>query len=152
MAEVAEIKSFSAIEDGATDWKKIRDNFTEIEKVLNEHAGELKALARHSTFTISMMFQTAGKHTLMNGGRHPRCKPLNAYAVVHDNIDAEVRVGLVNLAQDVKFSDTEKKGSGKVFDLYPNKAVHFVESVQVELSRDRRVSVHVTFESTEEEK
>lgn len=151
MAEVAEIKTFSAIEDGATDWKKIRDNFTEIEKVLNEHARELKALARHSTFTISMMFQGAGKHTLMNGGKHPRCKPLNAYAVVHDNIDAEVRVRLVNLAQDVKFSETEKKGSGKIFDLYP-KAVHFVESVQVELSTDRRVSVHVTFESTEEEK
>lgn len=151
MVEEAEIKSFNAIEDGATDWKNIRNNFTEIEEVLNEHAGELKALARHSTFTISMMFQSAGKHTLMNAGKHLRCKPINAYAVIHDNIDAEVRVSLVNLAQDVKFSDTEKKGSGKVFSFYPNKRVHFAESVQVELSGDRRVSVHVTFESTEEE-
>ncbi len=151
MVETAEIKTFNAIEDGATDWKNIRNNFTEIGEVLNEHADELKALARHSTFTISMMFQSAGKHTLMNPGKHLRCKPLNAYAVVHDNIDSEVRVSLVNLAQDVKFNGSEKKGSAKVFALSPNKLVHFAESVQVELSADRRVSVYVTFESTEEE-
>ncbi|NJD76947.1 MAG: hypothetical protein FIB08_07620 [Candidatus Methanoperedens sp.] len=150
MAEEAEIKSFSAIEDGATDWKTIRKNFTEIEEVLNEHARELKALARHSTFTVSMMFQKAGSHILLNGGIHPRCKPVNAFAVVHDNIDAEVRIRLVNLAQDVKFNGSEKKGSAKVFDLSPNKRVHFAESVKVELSEDRRVSVSVTFESTEE--
>lgn len=126
MAEKVSVKPFKAIEDGATDWGPIRKNFEDIQEKINEHADELK------------------------GGKHLRCRPVNAFAVIHDNIDTEVRVSLVDLAGDIKFSDSEKKGSGKIFDLYPNRILHFIESLEVELSEDRRVSVYVTLESVEE--
>jgi hypothetical protein len=150
MAKKVEVKPFRAIEDGATDWAPIRKNFEDIQEKINEHADELKALAQHATFTISMMFQGRGRHFLLTGGKHLRCRPVNAYAVIHDNIDTEVRVSLAGLAGDIKFSDSEKKGSGKIFDLYPNKILHFIESLEVELSEDRRISVYVTLESVEE--
>ncbi len=150
MAEKVSVKPFRAIEDGATDWSPLRKNIEDIQEKINEHADELKALSRHSTFTISMMFQGRGRHALLKGGKHLRCRPVNAYALIHVNIDTEVRVSLVGLAGDIKFSDSEKKGSGKVFDLYPNSSLHFLDSLEVELSQDRRVSVYVTFESVEE--
>lgn len=150
MAEKVSVKPFRAIEDGATDWGPIRKNFEDIQEKINEHADELKALAQHETLTISMMFQGRGRHVLLQGGKHLRCRPVNAYAVVHDNIDAEIRISLAGFAEDIKFSESEKKGSGKIFELYPNRILHFIESLEVELSEDRRVSVYVTLESVEE--
>ncbi len=150
MAEEITIKSFNAIEDGATDYSNIRANFTSIGEVLNEHAKELKALARHQTFTVSKMFQTRGMHVLVNPGKHVRCKISHAYAVVHDNIDEEVHATLTGLSQEVKFNGSEKKGSAKIFYLLPNGIAHFNDEITVELSASRRVSVNVTFESIEE--
>ncbi len=150
MVESVSIKSFNSIEDGATDWKNIRSNFEDIGETLNEHARELKALAQHQTFTISGMFERKGRHVLINGGKHPRCRPVNAYALVHDNTEEEVRISLAGLAQDIMFAASEKKGSGKNFELF-NRTLHFLDIVEVELSTDRRVSVYLTCESIEEE-
>lgn len=150
MAEEITIKSFRAIDDGSTDYTNIRANFTNIGETLNEHARELKALARHQTFTVSKMYQTRGTHVLVNPGKHVRCKITHAYAAVHDNIEEEVQVTLTGLSHPVKFNDSEKKGSGKIFDLVPNAVAHFNDVIAVQLSANRRVSVHVTFESTEE--
>lgn len=151
MVESIKIKRFSAVEDGATDWKTIRDSFDDIEDVLNEHAKELKALAKHSTFQISGMFQTKGRHVLARAGKHPRCKILNAFAVVHDNIEDEVHVSIIDFTGDIKFNGSEKKGSGKIFDLHPGKVAHFIDSIEVELTGNRRISVYATCESIEEE-
>lgn len=150
MAEKATIKNFKTIDDGATDWGPIRTNFEEIEEKINEHADELKALSQHSTVTISRMFQGRGRYVILQGGKHLRCRPVNAYALIHDNIDSEARISLVDFSRDIKFSDSEKKGSGKLFELYQNKVLHFIDSLEVDLSGDRRVSVYVTLESTEE--
>ncbi len=151
MAESIIIKRFSAMEDGATDWKTIRKSFSDIEEVLNEHAGELKALAKHSTFQISGMFQTKGRHFLANSGKHPRFKIVNAFAMVHDNIEEEVHVSIVNFTQEIKFNGSEKKGSGKIFDLHPGKVAHFTDAIEVELTGNRRISVYATCQSIEEE-
>ncbi len=150
MVKKVEMKQFSAIDDGSIDWAPLRKNLADIEKKINEFADEIKALSQRQTFTISGMFQTRGKHTLVNSGAHVRCKITNAYAVIHDNIETEVIVSLLDLAE-VKFSDSEKKGSGKIFDIPGYKSLHFVDSVEVELSDSRRVSVYVTFESVEVE-
>lgn len=150
MAESVSIKSFNFIEDGSTDWKNIQKNFTEIGETLNEHALELKALARHQTFTISGMVENRGRHVLAKGGKHLRCRVTHAYATVHDNVDEEVQVTLANLSRPVKFNGSEKKGSGKIFELGPNAISHFVDDIAVELSANRRVSVYVTLESIEE--
>ncbi len=150
MVESVSIKSFNSIEDGATDWKNIRSNFNDIGETLNEHARELTALARHQTFTVSGMVETKGRHVLANGGKHIRCKLNHAYAIVHDNVDSEVQATLTGLSHPVKFNSSEKKGSGKIFDLVPNPISHFVDDIAVELTANRRVSVYVTFESIEE--
>lgn len=149
MAEEIALKDFNAVEDGSTDWGNIRENFTDLEEVINEHVDELRAIVKRQTFTVSKLFASKGKHVFLTGGKHLRCRPVNAYAVVHDNVDREVRITL-DLGQEIKFSATEKKGSAKDITLHPHKAVHFTESVFVEFSEDRRVSVYVTFESIEE--
>lgn len=150
MAEKIEVQSFRAIEDGSTDWNPIKENFQDIQEKINEHADELKALSTHSTFTISRMFQSRGRHVLLSGGKHLRCRPVNAYAIVHDNIESEISISLVDHAEDIKFSPSEKKGSGKLFDLYSNRILHFIDTLEVELSADRRISVYATFESVED--
>lgn len=151
MAEKSEFKQPEFIDNGSTDWKPVKNAFAEIQDILNEHAGELKALAKHSTFTISMMFQTSGRHVLLQGGKHLRCRPVNAFAVVHDNISQDIRVTLIDISGTAKFNDTEKKGSAKMLDLLANKVVHFKDTVEVELSISRRVTIYATFESIEEE-
>ncbi len=151
MVEKTTMRTFGAIEDGSTDWGSIRKNFTDLEDVIKDHYKEIKAIAQRQTFTISGMFQTKGKHFLMKAGRHLRCMPVNAYAVVHDNVEAEIHVTLVDLSQPCKFSDSEKKGSAKILELFPVRAVHFAQDVEVELSENRRVSVYATFESIEVE-
>lgn len=150
MVQKAALGKFRTIDDGATDWAPIRKNFDEIQEKINEHADEITALSQHSTVTISMMFQGRGRHVLLQGGKHLRCRLVNAYALIHDNINAEIGISLVNFAQDIKFSESEKKGSGKIFDLDPNAILHFIDPLEVELTGDRRVSVYVTLESTEE--
>ncbi|HWQ95922.1 MAG TPA: hypothetical protein VN368_00980 [Candidatus Methylomirabilis sp.] len=150
MAEKAAVKTFGAVQDGSADWDTIRKNFNELEAKINEHANELKALAQHETSTVSMLFETQGIHTMLAGGKHKRCKVTNAYAQVHDNIDAEVVVSL--LGMEVKFSSTEKKGSAKSFDSsgeYLLRDLNFIDHLEVELSYARRISVNVTLESTE---
>lgn len=150
MVKKIESKIFNAIDDGSIDWGPLRKNFSDFEKKINEFADEIKALSQRQTFTVSGMFQTGGKHTLVNPRAHVRCKITNAYALIHDNIDLEIMVSLVGLAE-VKFSDSEKKGSGKIFEVPGHKTLHFLDSVEVELSGSRRVSVYVSFQSIEEE-
>ena len=150
MVETIVIKPFKYQETGTVDWSRIIKSFEDIQAVLNEHANELKALAKHQTSTVSMMFQTRGNHVLVNPGKHIRCKVTHAFAIVHDNIDEEVNVTLTGLSRPVKFNGSEKKGSGKIFDLVPNAISHFVDDIAVELTANRRVSVYATFESTEE--
>lgn len=150
MAKKAELKPFRTIEDGATDWGPIRKNLDEIEKDINNHADEIKTLSQRQTITISGMFQTRGRHTLINARKHVRCCITNAYALIHDNTEEDITVSLVDMAE-LKFSDSEKKGSGKLFEIPGYKKLHFVESLEVELSGSRRVSIYVTIESIEEE-
>lgn len=151
MVDKTTMRSFNAVDDGTIDWSKIRDNFTDLTDVIEDHYREIKALAQRQTFTISRLYQTRGRHTLLAPGKHLRCKPVSAYAVVHDNIEAEVSVSLVNYSHAAKFSNSEKKGSAKELELLQSRAVHFAEKVEVELSENRRVAVHVTFESIEVE-
>ncbi|MCX9011777.1 MAG: hypothetical protein OIN66_11725, partial [Candidatus Methanoperedens sp.] len=103
MVQKTTMRNFGAINDGATDWDSIRKNFTDLEKTVNDHYNEIKAIAQRQTFQVSGMFQTRGKHTLMHAGKHLRCKPINAFAIVHDNVAAEVQVNLVNLSSPAKF-------------------------------------------------
>lgn len=150
MVKKAKLKQFRTIEDGSTDWDPIRKNLAKIEESINNHADEIKALSQRQTSTISGMFQTKGKHTLIDSRKHARCRITNAYALIHDNIAEEVIVSLVDLAE-LKFSDSEKKGSGKLFEIPKYKKLHFVDSLEVEMTGSRRVSVYATIESTEEE-
>lgn len=151
MVEKSTFRQPKFVDDGSVDWRPVKSAFTEIQDVLNEHARELKALAQHGTFTISMMFQTQGKHVLLRGGKHLRLKPVNAFAVVHDNVPQEIQVTIVGFSHPAKFSDTEKKGSAKMLDILSNKVLHFKDSVEVELSTSRRITVYATFASIEEE-
>ncbi len=138
------------IDTGAVDWAPVTKAFVDIENVLNEHRDETRALARRVSFSVNGMFETEGKHTLLGAGKHVRCKLVSAHAVLHDNIHRDARAKLTGLTGDVKFSDTEGKGSGKIFTVLPNANRHFSEPIEVEITGSRRISVYATFESTEE--
>ncbi len=150
MAEKSTFIQPRFIDNGSVDWQPVSDAFTEIQKNLNEHRDEIRALARRMPFSVTGMFETEGKHTLLGAGKHVRCKLVSAHAVLHDNIHGDVRVNFPGLTGDIKFSDTEGKGSGKIFPVLPNANRHFSEPIEIELSAGRRVSVYATFESTEE--
>lgn len=146
---------FGAADDGSTDWATIRSNFSNIQDVINSHASEISAQAKHQTITISRMFSTRGKYVLAEAGKHPRAKVTDGYVILHDNIDQHIEIDLLGptssiLTQPVKFNGSEKKGSGKPFTIMPRRTVHFKDRLSVLLSENRRVSVYLTLESLEE--
>jgi len=144
-------KDFKFIETGTVDWSTLRLKFADLEQALNEHALEIKALARRQTQTVSRIFETRGTFPLLEPGRHLRSEVTGAYAIVHDNVEEEILVGLPGLATGpVKFSASEKKGSAKEFTLPMGRTLLFTEGVKVSLSANRRVSVYLTLESREE--
>jgi hypothetical protein len=137
------------IETGAVDWQELEDAIDENNITLQDHTNDIRALACHQEFTVSRLFETAGDHVLLDGGYHVRARVVNAYAVVHDNIEEEVHVYLLGVAAPIHFSSTERKGSAKEFSLAPH-ALHFATTLRVHLSASRRVSVYVTLRSNEE--
>ena len=151
MAKKVEMVEFPSIETGTVDWKIIKKNFQDLFDTLNEKIRDVDALAVRQTVTISRAYEIEGRHVFLEAGKHPRFRVVDAYAIVHDNIDQEIRIDLPDLAAPVKFSATERKETAKIFTLFPNAALPFWSPLLVVLSATRRVSVYITFESTEVE-
>ena len=140
-----------SIETGTVDWGIIKKNFQDLFDELNTKIRDVDALAIRQTFTVSRAYEVEGQHVFLEAGKHPRIRVVDAYAIVHDNIDDKIQVDLADIAEPVKFSATERKGSAKIFTLFPNAALPFWSPLLVVLSATRRISVHITFESTEVE-
>jgi len=139
------------IETGAVNWQELIAEIEAEDTTVQDHTNDIAALARHQEFTVSRIFETAGDHVLLDGGYHIRARVVNAYAVVHDNVEQEVQVEIIpGVAAPIHFSSTERKGSAKEFSLVHH-ALHFSTTVKVRLSASRRVSVYVTLRSTEGE-
>jgi len=151
MAKKILMVEFPSIETGTVDWKIIKKNFQYLFDELNTKIRDVDALAVRQTVTVSRAYEIEGSYVFLEAGKHPRFRVVDAYAIAHDNIDQEIRIDLPDIAAPVKFSATEKKGSAKIFTLFPQAALPFWSPLQVVLSATRRVSVHITFESTEVE-
>lgn len=154
------------IDNGTVDWGQVKKAYGEIVAIFKAHrdeinvltaqaneintqGNEINILARRLTFSVSGMFEIEGRHTLISGGAHVRCKLISAHAVMHDNKKNDIRLKLTGLTEEIKFSETELKGCGKIFTVLPNANKHFIDPIEIEITASRRVSVYATFESAE---
>lgn len=148
MVKEASLKFVSAIETGVMDLQAMRGNFDELEDVAKDHANELRALAFKQTQTISYCVDESGLTTILNGGKHTRVKIVNAFVQMGDSVNSEEIVKLVGISDAIKFSDSEKSGKVRVFNILKEHLM-FYEDIIVETTNDRRVIVNVTIESEE---
>ena len=135
-------------DDGSVDWRPVQTNFANLFADLVENNKEIQALARHQTWTISRLYETAGKHEIMARGKHLRCRCVNAFAQLADSI--EVPVTCAFDGDRFGFTATEKSGKARSFRLNDITKYHFLDVVEVEQSADRKLIYTFTFESIEE--
>lgn len=127
----------------------IIDNFTSVFDDMAANASEITALAQRQTWTIVKMFEAPGKHVIMAGSKHLRCKLINAFCTLGDNVD------LVNhskfLGDTLQFTATEKAGKDRAFRLPIFTSFHFKDPIEIEQDSIRRIKYTMTFESIEEQ-
>lgn len=126
----------------------IIDNFTNIFDDMAANSKEITVLAQRQTWTITKMFETPGKHIIMASDKHPRCKVIDAFATLGDNVD------LINhskfLGDTLQFTATENAGKDRAFRLPFATNFHFKDPVEIEQDSIRRIKYTMTFESIEE--
>lgn len=148
MVKDASIKYVEAIETGEMDLTALRNNFSHLGEVVNEHADEMRALASKQTHTISYAIDQHGMTTILEGGKHLRIEIVNAFVQMGDNISNEDIVELVGISDSIRFSPTEKAGKVRIFDVHKSNLM-FSDAIVVNMSSNRRIVVSITFKSTE---
>ena len=127
----------------------IIDNFKNVFDDMEANANEITALAKRQTWTITRLFETPGKHTIMSSDKHLRCKVIDAFATLGDNVD------LINhskfMGDTLQFTATEKAGKDRAFRISKlNNTFHFKDPIEIEQDSIRRIKYTMTFESMEE--
>lgn len=148
MVKNASIKYVEAIDTGEMNLAALRNNFSHLGEVVNEHADEMRALASKQTHTISYAIDQHGMTTILEGGKHLRIKIVNAFVQMGDNVADEDIVELVGISNYIRFSPTEKAGKVRIFNVHESNLM-FSDAIVVNASSNRRIVVNVTFESTE---
>ncbi len=131
------------------DMQDIIDNFTNVFDDMAANSEEITALAQHQTWTIVKMFDTPGKNTIIKGSKHLRCKVVNAFCTLGDNVDAAVSAKY--LEDTCAFTATENSGKTRAIRFPTLNQIHYKDAVEVEQRGDRRLIYTFTFESVEEE-
>lgn len=131
------------------DMQNIIDNFTNIYDDMAANAEEITALAQRQTWTIVKMFETPGKHTIIDRGKHPRCKVVNAFCTLGDNV--EQAVSGKYLEDTCAFTATENAGKTRSIRFLALNKIHYKDIVEIEQRGDRRLVYTFTFESLEEQ-
>lgn len=150
MVEKSVFEQPEFIDNGTVNWIPVTAAFSEIQDILNEHADELKGLARHNTQSISYAIEGAGTTPVLKPGRHTRSRLVNAYVLMGDSIAEEATVVLQGITNTIKFSATEKAGKVRIFTILKD-SLHFIDMVKAETTGNRRIVVTLTLESTEEQ-
>ena len=148
MAMKSDIRFVQAIDTGVMDLQAMRDNFDNIEEVVDEHATEIETLASRQTQTISFGIDEDGLTTILQSDKHHRIEIVNAFVQMGDNRTDECIVELVGITDAVKFSSTEKSGKVRLFNII-KKNLLFHEEIIVKTNSDRRIIVNVTCVSSE---
>jgi len=126
----------------------IIDNFKNVFDDMEANSKEITALAQRQTWTIVKMFETPGKHIIMASDKHPRCKLVNAYCTLGDNV--ETAVACKYNGDTCAFTSTENSGKVRAIRFNTLNAIHYKDAVEVEQIGDRRLVYNFTFESMEE--
>lgn len=126
----------------------IIDNLASVFDDMSANAAEITALAQRQTWTIVKMFEVQGKHEIMARNKHIRCKVVNAFCVLGDNVEAAVTVKY--LGDTLHFTDTENAGKTRSIRLPVIQSIHWKDAVEVEQIGDRKVVYTFTFQSEEE--
>lgn len=149
MVEKSSFEQPEFVDNGTVDWIPVTAAFSEIQDILNEHADELKGLARHSTQSISYAIEGAGITPVLKPGKHPRSKIVNVCVMMGDSIAEEATVVLQGITNTIKFSATEKAGKVRIFTIL-KESLHFIDAVRAETTGNRRIIISLTLESMEE--
>lgn len=149
MAKQLQLKKIEGVDTGNFDIVGMRKNFTYIEDVANDHEAEINALSRRVPGTISFAVEAVGITKILSGSAHLDLRIINAYAQIGDSLTKEINIGIVGITNNIRYSDTEKAGKVKIFDV-ENPDVLFVQDIFVETDSDRKCIVTFTFESSEE--
>ncbi|MCK4826982.1 hypothetical protein KA005_65215 [bacterium] len=148
MVKDATIKYVEAIDTGEMDLAALRENFSHLGDVINEHADEMRALSSKQTQSVNYAVDQSGLKTILEGGKHLRIEIVNAFVQMGDNITNENIVELMGISDPIRFSPTEKAGKVRIFDIH-KKNLMFSEGIIVKTSSNRRVIISVLFKSTE---
>ena len=148
MAKQLQVKKIEGIDTGQFDIVGMRQNFTDIEEVANDHEAEINALSRRVPGTISFAVEAVGVTKILSGSAHLDLRIINAYTQIGDSVAKEINIGIIGITNNLRYSDTEKAGKVKIFDV-ENPDVLFVQDIFVETDSDRKCIVNITFESKE---
>jgi hypothetical protein len=150
MPQFTEKKIMNFVDNGSVDWRPVQANFENVFADMRANANEITALAQRQTWTIVKLFESNGTHTIMQAGKHLRCKCINAFAQLADSRNQEISCSFDG--DTLKFTNTEGAGKARLFRLDEMRYYHFIDIIEVEQTEDRKVIYTFTFESTEEEK
>ena len=148
MAKQLQLKKIEGVDTGQFDIVGMRQNFTDIEEVANDHEAEINALSRRVPGTISFAVEAVGVTKILSGSAHLDLKITNAYVQIGDSVAKEINIDIKGITNSIRYSNTEKAGKVKIFDV-ENPEVLFVQDILVETDSDRKCLVNFTFESME---
>lgn len=148
MTKELKVKKIEGVDTGNFDINGMRKNFADIEEVVNDHVVEIEALAKRISGTISFAVEAEGVCKILSGSVHPDMRITNAYVQLGDSVSKEINIQILGITDMIRFSDTEKAGKVKIFDI-ENPEVLFIQEILVETDSDRKVIVNFTFESME---
>jgi len=148
MTKEVDLKFVQAIDTGEWDILALRGNLDDLEEAVNEHATELRALAFKQTQTISFAIEEAGLTTILHTNKHLRCKIVNAFIQLGDNIKIDDIVTIQDISDSIRFAETEKAGKVRIFNILKSHLM-FNDELIINTTSNRRVIVNVTIESTE---
>lgn len=148
MAKELKVNRIDGVDTGNFDIVGMRQNFTDIEEVVNDHKEEINAMSRRVPGSISFAVEAVGITKILSGSAHLDLKITNAYVQIGDSLSKEININIKGITNSLRFSDTEKAGKVKIFDI-ENPEVLFVQDILVETDSDRKCLVNFTFESME---
>lgn len=148
MTKQLQLKKIEGVDTGIFDIVGMRKNFNDIEEVANDHKAEITALSRRVPGTISFAVEAVGVTKILSGSAHLDLNIINAYVQIGDSLAKEINIGIIGITNNLRFSDTEKAGKVKIFDI-ENPDILFVQDIFVETDSDRKCIVNITFESKE---
>lgn len=151
-----ELKQINYIETGEVTVDRIIDNEETLRDAINDQEVDASELVefvnRYLGFgSCSFACDVIGRHTVIEGDKHPDMKLTHVHAVIGSNVQADdttIKVlmnGSELLADPIRFVASETKGKIRVGVVMDHINIMRSDSVEVETDTNQTVAAHMNF-------